>query len=242
MIKGHVSVCKVYKDGTREVVVDKNNIITAGLGLAFLDMQQSIGSTDIRDYSPAYFQLGTDQIDYEGTEASSSFYQVCAPFTWVDYGEDSGLKICNKYRGFYTSSTDGGITYSELLNTSAGLSDVLLSGVDEDFACIPFENITKYRFDSFETSIYLDSDTANGKSISEIGLFAKNPKGYKQDSPILMAYNKFTAIPKQEDFDLEISWVIGFLGVASEIDNSYSDGGSPDSITNVTSNTKYIIP
>ncbi|HIB85151.1 MAG TPA: hypothetical protein EYO59_11310, partial [Chromatiaceae bacterium] len=72
MISGHITICKVYKDGTKEVVLDKHNIITAGLGSSFLDIIQHNGSTWADDYRPRYFQVGTSSIDYDNSLATSS--------------------------------------------------------------------------------------------------------------------------------------------------------------------------
>ena len=75
MIKGHVTVCKVYKDGTKEVVLDRANMITAGLGSSFLDIQQEAGSASAVDYAPAYFQLGTGVPTFHAIETSSFIYR-----------------------------------------------------------------------------------------------------------------------------------------------------------------------
>ena len=137
MIKGHITICKVYKDGTKETVLDRANLITAGLGSSFLDTQQAGGSTYASDYTPAYFQVGTSTIDYDTSLATSSFfYHLSTPFTWSDYGEDTDLYIEKKYRGFNASTEDSGVTYTELLQTRAPLSSVTFSGSDGYFASI----------------------------------------------------------------------------------------------------------
>ena len=80
--------------------------------------------------------------------------------------------------------------------------------------------------DSFESQIVLDEKTANGKAITEVGLFAKNPKGFIKESPLLMAYISFAALNKTEEFSLVINWTIGFLGLTPNIDDHYTGGGS----------------
>ena len=62
----------------------------------------------------------------------------------------------------------------------------------------------------------------NKLAIREI--FAKNPKGFKEDSPVLMAYRSFAAIPKNTEFSLVIHWSIGFLGLSTNIDDHYTGG------------------
>ena len=225
MIKGHITVCKVYKDGTKETVLDRANLITAGLGSAFIDIQQGEGGTLASDFAPTYFQLGTDTMDYDTALATSSyFYHLSAPFTWSDYGDDTDLYIEKKYRGFNASTEDSGVTYTELLQTSAPLSAVIFSGSDEYFAPIVGGTVTKFFMDSCEAQIVLDENTANGMAITEVGLFAKNPKGFSEESPVLMAYRSFAALDKTSEYSLVINWTIGFLGLTTNIDDHYTGG------------------
>ena len=223
MISGHVTVYKIYKDGTEETVLDKANLVTAGLGSSFLDIQQGIGSKYIDDYAPHYFQVGTDVIGWSGTvrEASSTFYQLSAPFDWSDYGVDTDIILSKRYRGFNASTEDSGATYTELLNTSA-LSATVFSGADQYFGKVRAGNVTKFFVDSFEAEIILDENSGNGKSITEIGLFSKNPKGFEKDSPLLMAYKNFDAMVKTSEFSLVVHWTIGFLGLDSSVDDHYT--------------------
>lgn len=238
MIKGHITICKVYKDGTKETVLDKSNLITAGLGNTVINIQRGSGSTTASDYTPAYFQVGTNSIGYDSDSATSAyFYQVCAPFDWSDYGDNTDLDIVKRYRGFYTSSVDPDTdppNWTELLNTSAALSALLFSGADQYFCKTTKGTVTKVFMDAFESEIVLDEKTANGKSISEVGLFARNPMGYKEDCPLLMAYRTFTAIPKTSDFSLVMHWTIGFLGLSPNIDDKYTGTFySPDITTSL---------
>ena len=227
MISGHITVCKVYKNGTSETVLDRSNMITAGLGSSFLDIQQQEGSTYPPDYRPYYFQMGTDVIGVDSDLSPSSFfYQVCAPFNWSDYGSNSDLIVEKKYRGF-NASTEDSRTYTELLMTSALLSSVIFSGSDEYFASITPGQTTKWFMDSFESEIVLDEHSGNDKTISEVGLFAKNPKGLKGDAPLLMAYKSFTGIPKTAEFSIVIHWVIGFLGLSTTTDTFFKGGSGP---------------
>ena len=232
MINGHITICKVYSDGTKEVVLDKSNLVTAGLGSSFLDIQRGAGSRHSSDYTPHYFQVGTDEIIWSGVvrPASSTFYQLSSPLEWSDYGDDTDLIIVQRYRGFNASvspQVDSGNTYHELLNTTASLSSIIFSGADQYFSQIKEGRTTKYFMDSFESEIVLDENTANGNSISEVGLFAKNPKGFQEDSPLLMAYKSFTAIPKTKDFSIVMHWSIGFLGLNNTVDIYFTGGVSP---------------
>jgi len=224
MISGHITVCKVYNDGTKEVVLDKANLVTAGLGSSFLDIQQNAGSPYIEDYTPRYFQVGTSAIGYgppHTRESSATFYQLSSPFSWSDYGDDTDITLAKRYRGF-NASTEDGRNYTELLMTSSVLSSITFSGEDQYFGEVTAGKVTKFFVDSFEAEIVLDEKSGNGKQISELGLFAKNPKGFEQDSPLLMAYRSFAAVDKTAEFSLVVHWVIGFLGISTNVDDHYT--------------------
>ncbi len=217
MISGHITITKIFSDGSKESVLDKHNLITAGLGSSFIDLLTGNGSTFIEDYTPRYFQLGTNTIGGDLLETSAHFYQLSSPFDWDDYGPDCTFDIEERYRGFLASSIDGR-TYNEMLNTSAAFSSVVFSGADQYFGAITPTYLSKTFLDSFTAEIILDENCANGMSITEIGLFSKNPKGIKKDSPFLFAYKKFDPIQKTEDFTVAIHWSIGFIGVSNQLD------------------------
>jgi len=224
MISGHITICKIYNDGAKETVLDKANLITAGLGSSLSDLFQGKGSRYVEDYTPGYFQVGTGTIGYTGVEASAFFYQLSSPFSWEAYGEDTEVEVEKRYRCFNASTADGGISYSELLLTSAVYSSVISSGVDGYFGVLSPNRKTKFFMDSFESEIVLDEKTGNGESISELGLFINNPRGLAEDSPLLVAYKEFTAIPKTSSFTIVIYWTIGFLGVSNTGDNVFTGG------------------
>ena len=215
MINGHLTICKIYKDGTKESVLDEHNLITVGLGSSFIDIIQHNGSPWADDYRPRYFQVGTSSMDYDDTVSTSAhFYHLSSPLHWSSYGEDTNLTVEHRFRGF-NASTEDGETFQEMLFTSAAMSAIQFSSVENSsswFTKIPDVDITKIFFDSCETEIVLDENSANGKTISEIGMFAKNPKGMVRDTPLLIVYKTFTGIPKTADYSLVFHWSIGFLG------------------------------
>jgi hypothetical protein len=226
MISGHISICKVYKDGTKEIVLDKHNLVTAGLGLTIANLFTGVGSKYIEEYAPRYFQVGTGTIGYESVAASSYFYKLSGALGWEAYGPDSDIEIEKKYRGFLVSSNDGGVTYNEhLLASATSYSSIIYSGIDDYFGVVLPTNVTKYYMDSFSSEIVIDEKSANGSDITEVGLYSKNPRGLRDDSPFLLAYKKFDAISKTEDFSIVMHWTIGFVG-GSTVDNFYSPGDS----------------
>ena len=215
-MQGHVTVCKVYKDGTQETVVDESNMITAGLYSAFLDVLHQAGSKYAEDYRPRYYQFGTGTQSIPGDSTSSIFFGLASPLSWQLYGDDTDLKVEKRYRVFPVYNG------SELQFEDPTFSAISYSGVDEYFAEIGGEYSTRIYYDSFEAILTLDNNTGNGRTISEAGLFAKNPRGYAQDSPTLMAYKSFTGIPKTSDFSIIIRWNIGYVGVSDTIDTRYN--------------------
>ena len=80
------------------------------------------------------------------------------------------------------------------------------------FADIGTRISTSYDGDYIISNITLDKTVANGKTIKEIGLFAKNPDNSPaKDNPILVAYKNFgpnQVIEKNSDFSINIQWEI----------------------------------
>jgi len=233
MISGHITICKVYKDGTEEVVLDKHNIITGGLGSSFIDIIQHNGSPFAEDYRPRYFQVGVSSMDYDDSIATSSFfYHLSTPLQWSEYGDDTPLTVKKRNRGF-NASTEDGTTFSEILFTSAHISAVQFSSVDNSgswFATLSDEDVTKYFLDACETEIVLDEKSANGNTITEIGMFAQNPKGLHRDTPLLIVYKSFTGIPKTSEYSLVFHWSIGFLGGTTVDRTSYGSASKKKTV------------
>jgi len=241
MISGHITICKIYKDGTKETVLDKSNLITKGLGSAYIDILEEAGSVMAEDYRPRYFQIGTSSMDYDeqpvGTDTSAYFYQLSAPLHWSSYGNDTNLLVKSRPRGFYASTINPGeltpgeagqVTGTELVFSSAPLSSAIFSSVETSsnwFGSVKQKDVVKWFIDSCEVEIILDEETANDSTISEIGLFSKNPRGAAPITPLLMAYKKFTGIPKSSAFSLAFHWNIGFMGTSS-LDRNYTGGSS----------------
>ena len=201
MISGHITICKIYKDGHSEVVLDQKNMITAGLGAGVCDLLGDGGSLNADNYRPGYFQLGTSGMGLPATDASSYFYHLSSPLSWEQYGIDSNLEINQLRRGFFVSTTDTIITttsiYDEVLFTIPALSSTAFSGTNSGNSYFAKTNpaaVTKWYFDSIESEIVLDETTANGQTITEVGLFSKNPKGYNKDTQLLMAYKSFVGL------------------------------------------------
>ena len=161
-----------------------------------------------------------------GQEGSSLFYHLSAPLTTAEaYGDETSLELDHLYRSFIASSDDAAAAnpvYEEMLFSAAPLSATTVSSTStkEWFGVVEPVLRTKIFIDTFEVRLKLDRKAANGQVLTEFGLFAKNPFGYKDDTPLLLAYKKLqTSITKREDFDLLIEWSIGFVGNPAIYDN-----------------------
>ena len=161
-----------------------------------------------------------------GQEGSSLFYHLSAPLTTAEaYGDETSLELDHLYRSFIASSDDAAAAnpvYEEMLFSAAPLSATTVSSTStkEWFGVVEPVLRTKIFIDTFEVRLKLDRKAANGQVLTEFGLFAKNPFGYKDDTPLLLAYKKLqTSITKREDFDLLIEWSIGFVGNPGVYDN-----------------------
>tara|TARA_R110002051_G_scaffold315981_1_gene395054 strand:+ start:199 stop:900 length:702 start_codon:yes stop_codon:yes gene_type:complete len=233
-MKGLITIYKVYNDGRKEVLLDRENIITDGMGYSITTLLTDSGSTYNSDYRPSYFSVGTSSVDYDtALSTSASFYSLSAPFSWEDYGLDTALDIEKLDRGFPASTVDGGASYNELYFTTAALSATIFSSSPAYFSHTQSNHTSKLFFDSLESEIVLDETTGNGKTISEIGLFAKNIMGIGKDNPVLIAYKSFTGIPKSKEFSLVFHWTIGFLGISPIIDTVFTGTDKHSRITKV---------
>ena len=76
------------------------------------------------------------------------------------------------------------------------------------FAKMMPDNVNKLTQNGAHHRIEIDLAMANEETISEIGLFAKNPEGHPNDRPLLMAYKTFTPMTKKEDFSFVFDWTI----------------------------------
>ena len=220
-MRGHVKVTKIYDDH-EEVVVNDHNILTEGFKIDIVSILTG-EAVKLPDLVPGYIQIGTDTVDYnlQSDDVSGLFYQVCAPLTNANYGDETELYLEELYRSFMASTNDSGATYSEMLFASSPASSTVVSATPdrEWFGVVQSNYRTKFFLDNIEVRLELDKKTANGVAITEFGLFNKNPHNYKEDRPFLMAYKKIgTAITKRPEFKLLVEWSIGFPGNTNSFD------------------------
>jgi hypothetical protein len=98
------------------------------------------------------------------------------------------------------------ITFNSLINPAI---------VEPDLTSYAFAEIPEYRKITHKDRsnryrIFLDKDMAPNKTITELGLFIKNPNvDYKTDKPILAAYKVLdNPIQKTNEFEILIDWTI----------------------------------
>lgn len=199
MIQGNVKVTKIYSNGTAETVFDDSNIVTDGLGYSLVNILTNNGSTNIEDHQIAYFQLGNSKQDLSSVNffVKNNFYALSSAFEETDYGLESPLLL-------YTNPQ---IRVQNDFDESENLVYFLSSGVfarlSENISTASYENT-----DVIKHRITLDENTANGKTIKELGLFLRNPDGAKgSDRTILAAYRALEKeIVKSPQFSINIDW------------------------------------
>jgi hypothetical protein len=196
-VVGHLQIAKVYRDKSEEIVFDDHNVIVSGLGVGLANMFTGSGADNIIQYQFDRFQIGVSGNDTAG----SAIYELSGPLSSIqEYGLATNFAV---------------VSANQIKNGT------VTTTVDSVFGLIPFKNVTRIDETSVRYTIILDEDTANNTSYSgrwggtdvtltEIGLFMKNPAGYAVDGSILVAYRKFTQILKTSDFSLVFRWTINF--------------------------------
>lgn len=193
-ITGHLQIAKIPKNGGQEeIVFDDHNIIVSGMGVGLSILYSLSGSDTITDFQFDRFQIG---ISGAGVTETSSVFELSGPLVTAEE---------------YAGAAGGLITVS---------STQLANGSDKSnqvFGMIPFSHVTRINETSVRYTIVLDEDSANNiqrgsvdRPLNEIGLFMKNPQGRTYDTPLLVAYRKFSDITKASDFALVFRWTINF--------------------------------
>lgn len=196
-MKGHLTIHKVV-NGDEELIYDEDNVIVSGFGWALSHLYGLAGSQTITDFQIDRFQLGLS--GNLGNQVSSTF-ELSGPLSsseeYIGAGDSNLLAVSSDL--FLTTQTAG-------------------ESVEEQvFAKIPFNKVTRIDDRSVRYTIFLDEDSCNNlqrdgqdRSLNEIGLFVKNPRGKADDESVLAAYRYFSNITKTSDFGLVFRWTITF--------------------------------
>jgi hypothetical protein len=193
-IKGHLTISKVYSNGSEEIVFDDHNIIVSGMGVALAHLFSLSESNSILDYQIDRFQLGVSGLTaYE----VSTTNKLTRP-----------LSSISEYAG-----TAGNILVDKVYQIKNNVIDT----TEVCYGLIPQQNITRIDPNTVRYTIFIDQDSCNNitrggsaASINEIGLFIKNIKNNNPAAPILVAYRVFSNIIKTSDFSLVFRWSINF--------------------------------
>ena len=192
---GHLTIIKRYKDGEEEVVFDDHNIIVSGMGVGLAYMFTGSGSNTVLDYQIDRFKVGVSGPPAGGT--TSAVYELSGPLTSLaEYGTATNLFIeeCD-----------------QIVNGS-------VVSTNKFFALIGANKITKIGDSSVRYTLVVDEESCNNLvgaeseevSLSEVGLFMKNPTGSNDDVSILVCYRTFSNIRKTDDFSLIFRWTLNF--------------------------------
>jgi len=216
LMKGLVTISKVFKDGRRECVLNQErNVLTDGFAIGLTSIFTSTPTKELDQYHFKYFQIGTDsyysdviipEVNIDNSEFAyalpytthNNFYELSSAITDVeDYGLDGDVEVVERE---ILTVTNPPFTLSENLNYTT--KKVLL-------AKLPNHPTTKITERSVHVKITIDRESLNGVSIKEMGLFCENPENKFRPVAALAAYKSIPeAIVKTPDFALDIEWVI----------------------------------
>tara|TARA_R100001377_G_C3184385_1_gene107950 strand:+ start:561 stop:1133 length:573 start_codon:yes stop_codon:yes gene_type:complete len=183
--KGNLEIWKVYDDGTEELHFEEHNVIVSGMGVGLSFLFAGSGSVNMRDFQILNFQVGSagDVNDY-----GVSTYKLNTPFLHPEYlTAGSEMLLENLYT-----------IHNDVVSTSSTL------------VRLPYSNIQKVTDTSVRFNLPIDKNSLTGETISEVGLFMRNPRGKALPNPILVAYRPFTSLTKLSTFALLLKWTISF--------------------------------
>ena len=227
-MRGLVTITKIYKDGTKETVIEnEENTLTAGFSIALSRLLSKGTDGDLDDFRFGYFQLGTSSY-YSGfmwdeslaNATRKNFFKLHSPLqTAEDYGLNSSIEAVEKNtltaeEQFVESYQ---IQYQNEVQVMAKLDPGKVSilnynPVTQQDAIAESQGAGEVRLtqNSILVRITLDEYAAIGQDLREFGLFIKDPEEILgDDEPVLAAYKSIpTPITKTEDFILDIQWVI----------------------------------
>ena len=186
-MKGIVSICKVFKDGRREPVIQEScNVLTDGFGMSVASMLSTgpdqlaerfhfkyfqVGVSGYYQYGPINNPIGADpyvEIDKYSLEKFSdalphsthnNFYELSSALTDASSYGTGNLKTVTKE---VLTVTNPFVQQSDLEYTT---SSMLLVELPDH----PCTNLTDR---SVNFKLTIDTDSLNGVAMREIGLFA----------------------------------------------------------------------
>lgn len=184
---GHIEVWKEFADGTKELHYEDKNVICSGMGATLSEMFDAPPDTNVEEYQLVYFKVGTG--GSTGLQVSTTG-DLNTPLTQAEYG--NGLID---------------ISVHNLVKNGAVIST---AGNQTTFAVVPHAYIKRITNTKCMWQLVIDEQSANGKTLNEVGLYSKNPYRTATEGSLLCAYRYFTPIAKTDSFILVIRWTIDF--------------------------------
>jgi arylsulfatase A-like enzyme len=212
-MKGIVTVKKVFPDGREELVSRDDNIITVGLAESFVNIFSNNIPANPADLLVGYFQVGSGAHSIpEDPSLRTHIYSLAEPFLELDYG---------------LSSTDTVDIHDQVYPVKGNFSETTNTQVFKGtFIELGDEFSSKVTADSVYYRLNLGLNTANGKSISEFGLFSRNPNSLTVERSSMIAYKSLdSAIVKSELFELCIDWQLRFVDSTIETEGLVTHSG-----------------
>ena len=217
MLKGEVKIYEIV-NGEENLLFSDNNILTYFYRRTAASILAGDYKGDLSNSQLSYFQVGTSGIPFEAQSNSSVFFSLSSPITEAQYGVDNTLALTKLYR---VTSLSGGNEMRFATEPTSGFA-ITISDSKYAFGTIANECRNKHYIESFNVRIKLDKDACNGVSITEVGLFLKNPNGYTGDVPALFAYKKLVGpILKRDSAEIAIDWSIGMLNTTNKVDTKF---------------------
>jgi hypothetical protein len=219
-MKGFVEISKVYADGRKETVCKDHNILTDSLGVSVANIFSDNGSSNISDHIIGYFQVGGGHLTTDQDSFNNRFISnLDSPFSENQYG-DNAERLVTTHNLKKLHATNFSPSIEERVSKESFVS------LSNHYSSKVIDNVVHFR-------IELPESMGNGYTISEFGLFSKNPSGERgTDKSLLLAYKQFPsdeAITKSSEFSLVVDWQIKFVdeNKDSEALVAGGEGGGP---------------
>ncbi len=196
-IPGHLSIYKLSKRGRIRKIFSEPNIVVSGMGVGLSQLLTTSSRDTVDDFQLSRFQVGVS--GFSGNQVATT-YELSGPLSsTAEYGVNSNLELEMTY---------------QIKNGRRVPNNV--------FAVIPKSKVNKIKDQIVRYTIVLDEEACNNLnrsrgdgSLSEIGLFMKNPSRIPDfNAPLLVAYRTFAKIKKTDDFSLIFRWTL--FGDAAE--------------------------
>ena len=184
--KGWLEIFKVYDDGREELFFSDHNVVVEGMGWTLARMFSADEGSLLEDFQITLFQLGTGA----QSPINESLTNLAAPLAsgpTAGYGANPGVEVVTQ--DLWTGS----------------------SGASSAFGVIPIQYVKKVDDRRVSWQVVIDETTANGNTVTEIGIYSKNPLlTTPTASAVMCAYRTYDAIAKASHFLLVFRWTIEF--------------------------------